>query len=721
MYGVMKSVFDPTKAQALRNVAAYLSKNMDVVMVYDTKSMGWLSTDGHAIYIPMIPDHLVEAYKKILFGGVWHETTHIKRSDFEFLKKHLRELSAVEESMFRYLEDIRCEYHERMENPVAGSEFSMLREYIKETEIQKLKDPEYCKRIITNPDTFLHYVSIVMYVAADGSDISYFPPQILAMYKKIEKDVKEFMQTSRAFKEGTRDSYEWGKKIAKKLLDKIQKATPPPPPPEQQPPQETKEGLKDEEYSDEHFGKSSQSEPESGEEGRDNSDSDSRDVKGGGKSKKEKNKKNKQEQDTASGDSDSDAGRKDDSKSNSEKGRPDNDTETSDGNEDTDISVEINVMEKEDVDKARETVHRDTVSSSSNGTMVINIVESDKDHESATEKQQSLEDLLKQAKKEGVKDLIVNLIIDADKEIKDQMRGIKKAEHIPHPAVLKKDEEIKVQIDKKADSLEAQRKKYEELERSMAREIKTMRMKTEALLLGKRRTHFIPDKEEGEIDTAAIYKLANGDKLVFQQLDYTRRMNTAITILVDMSGSMTGPKIIEAQKAVIACGKLCHLLRTPFEILGFSTSLDVYPGDMTVYNRFAPLIHFIFKEFHENFDRVKYRLLKIRALYDNIDHESVLWAANRLIVRPESRKILIVFSDGHPLAANSERRLLAKCLKKAVKDITARGIEVYGIGVHSTAVEKFYPNYSVITHDGSETLAVAVYKVLSKALIRGIK
>ena len=42
-------------------------------------------------------------------------------------------------------------------------------------------------------------------------------------------------------------------------------------------------------------------------------------------------------------------------------------------------------------------------------------------------------------------------------------------------------------------------------------------------------------------------------------------------------------------------------------------------------------------------------MLKDGILKENIDGEAILWAANRLLERPEERKILMVISDGAPV------------------------------------------------------------------------
>ena len=74
-------------------------------------------------------------------------------------------------------------------------------------------------------------------------------------------------------------------------------------------------------------------------------------------------------------------------------------------------------------------------------------------------------------------------------------------------------------------------------------------------------------------------------------------------------------------------------------------------------------------------------------LKENIDGEALLWAANRLLARPEERKILIVVSDGAPvdqatLEANTDKRILDRHLIGVTDHIQkTTPIELAAIGI----------------------------------------
>ena len=73
-------------------------------------------------------------------------------------------------------------------------------------------------------------------------------------------------------------------------------------------------------------------------------------------------------------------------------------------------------------------------------------------------------------------------------------------------------------------------------------------------------------------------------------------------------------------------------------------------------------------------------------LKENIDGEALIWAHNRLLARPEQRRILMVISDGAPvddstLSVNAGN-YLEKHLRNVIEDIETRSpVELIAIGI----------------------------------------
>jgi len=94
-------------------------------------------------------------------------------------------------------------------------------------------------------------------------------------------------------------------------------------------------------------------------------------------------------------------------------------------------------------------------------------------------------------------------------------------------------------------------------------------------------------------------------------------------------------------------------------------------------------------------------------LKENIDGESLKWAYNRLVRRTESRKILIVISDGAPVDYATDRHNPVGYLDKHLKEVIAqveknKNVELLAIGIGHD-VDEYYKNAVVI--DTVETLA----------------
>jgi len=86
-----------------------------------------------------------------------------------------------------------------------------------------------------------------------------------------------------------------------------------------------------------------------------------------------------------------------------------------------------------------------------------------------------------------------------------------------------------------------------------------------------------------------------------------------------------------------------------------------------------------------------------RHTYENIDGESLLWAAQRSLSRGDSlaRKVIVVFSDGMPQSYPERDETLSNHLLDVVSRVEEAGILVIGVGIESDHVKEFYSNYLI--------------------------
>lgn len=184
--------------------------------------------------------------------------------------------------------------------------------------------------------------------------------------------------------------------------------------------------------------------------------------------------------------------------------------------------------------------------------------------------------------------------------------------------------------------------------------------------------------------------------------------NTALTILLDNSGSMRGNPIVMSSLACEIIAEILEKFTIKTEIIGYTTAdwrggrvrkLWEVSGREKNPGRLNELRHIIYKHFNQNFKKSRINLglmLKEGILKENIDGEALLFARSRLMQQNERRKILIVISDGTPVDdstnSSNDKDILSDHLHYVVNKIEKQSsIEVVGIGIgHS--IEEFYRN-----------------------------
>jgi len=225
---------------------------------------------------------------------------------------------------------------------------------------------------------------------------------------------------------------------------------------------------------------------------------------------------------------------------------------------------------------------------------------------------------------------------------------------------------------------------------------------------------------------------ANAAARIRELLTDEERADTAITLLLDQSGSMRGQKMLFAAATMDIVQEFLVTLGFTCEVLGFTTS--AWRGGRSRRRwkwRFRPrhpgrlndILHVIYKSADDRRASTGSgdfcHMLRPDLPKENIDGEAVQWAAKRLLLLPQSQKRLIVLSDGAPVDDSTllENGLtyLSDHLHIVVKRIVeARQIKLAAIGI-GPQFHDFYPVSSQI--DAPDDLCVAVISLLERVLI----
>ncbi len=208
------------------------------------------------------------------------------------------------------------------------------------------------------------------------------------------------------------------------------------------------------------------------------------------------------------------------------------------------------------------------------------------------------------------------------------------------------------------------------------------------------------DLEEGMLDTARLPRIIIDPQ---QPLSFKREKDmdfrdTAVTLLIDNSGSMRGRPITVAATCADILARTLERCGVKVEILGFTTrawkggqSREAWlqAGKPPNPGRLNDLRHVIYKAADAPWRRARKNLglmMREGLLKENIDGEALDWAHQRLLGRPESRKILMMISDGAPVDDSTlsvnPGNYLERHLRHVIEEIETRSpIELIAIGI----------------------------------------
>jgi len=264
------------------------------------------------------------------------------------------------------------------------------------------------------------------------------------------------------------------------------------------------------------------------------------------------------------------------------------------------------------------------------------------------------------------------------------------------PSTTRFDEEISFEGDHSHDEL------YGRIRAKILMLASGVRGRIERALAARETERRDPLQKRGKLDRRKLARFATDKDFdrPFYKINSSVTGRSAVTILVDLSGSMSGAKIDAARQAAAVMAEALRGLSIPFEVLGFECvgddRMSKFSRGLSSDSRFNRTEEILSHKIFKSFDGHSLSgIAAIESGANNADGESLMWAARRLAERRESRKILIVLSDGNPVA-QGDQRVLYDDLKTKIARVEASGIECVGIGVTTDVVKKFYKDFVVL-------------------------
>jgi cobaltochelatase CobT len=189
--------------------------------------------------------------------------------------------------------------------------------------------------------------------------------------------------------------------------------------------------------------------------------------------------------------------------------------------------------------------------------------------------------------------------------------------------------------------------------------------------------------EEGMIDTSQLSRIVANplNPLSYKKEKEIEFRDTVVSLLIDNSGSMRGRPISLAAMTADILARTLERCGVKVEILGFTTKQ--WKGGLAQKKwvdenkpknpgRLNDLRHIIYKSADTPWRRARKNLglmLREGILKENIDGEALGWCHQRLIVRKEARKIMMVISDGAPVDDSTLSVNPGNYLEKHLRDI----------------------------------------------------
>ena len=291
------------------------------------------------------------------------------------------------------------------------------------------------------------------------------------------------------------------------------------------------------------------------------------------------------------------------------------------------------------------------------------------------------------------------------------------------------DEEIAAEALSSPDELERLRSFLDKELRALSSAVARLANRLQRRLLAQQNRAWDFDLEEGALDAARLPRVIIDPlhPLSFKRERDTEFRDTVVTLLLDNSGSMRGRPIMVAACCADILARTLERCGVKVEILGFTTrawkggqarEAWLTAGKPACPGRLNDLRHIVYKTADAPWRRSKRNLalmMREGLLKENIDGEALAWAHNRLLGRPEQRRILMMISDGAPvddstLSVNSGSYLELH-LRQVIAEIEQRSpIELIAIGIGHD-VTRYYRRAVTIT-DPSELAGAMTDKLV---------
>ncbi len=199
-----------------------------------------------------------------------------------------------------------------------------------------------------------------------------------------------------------------------------------------------------------------------------------------------------------------------------------------------------------------------------------------------------------------------------------------------------------------------------------------------------------------------------------------RSIDTAVQIVIDLSGSMSGSKIRTAQQTCVALVEtLQGIDGVEIEVLGYSNNgkySNISTNGLNVH-RTEGLDLVIFKDFDDALRDTKQCVGGINnAIRDcTPTGDAILESVKRLVKRKKNKRLMFVLTDGEPGGYSYNENNPKQMCKDVVKFVESLNIPCIAFGIQAPEIKDTFSKF--VTVNDLNDLGSSVFEVLSKHLL----
>lgn len=219
--------------------------------------------------------------------------------------------------------------------------------------------------------------------------------------------------------------------------------------------------------------------------------------------------------------------------------------------------------------------------------------------------------------------------------------------------------------------------------------------------------------QKGKFDSRSYAHNIYGSKPLYfrNRKDPSGDPDCAFAIVIDESGSMSGPKIAKAAAAGILLDDVSRHINVPAMVVGHDA------------RGFTDCRIDVYRDFDYIDESEKYRLGNMRSDYCNMDAGVIAFCGERLLKRKEKQKVIFVISDGAPTRTGVHGREDPETdTRMTVEEYTRKGITIFGIVIDDD-YDRIRSIYGDRTLDARELkdLPVNMGTLMKRLIIRSIR